>query len=77
MPTSILEALEVFFLYILSWSFFMQYISLWMTAEAASGSPGLDPPYPAFGGLFCKEAVMLLRRFYMQENERGHTTTQS
>lgn len=28
----------------------------------------LDPPYPSFGGLYRKEAIMLLRRFYIQEN---------
>lgn len=31
----------------------------------------IDPPYPVYGGLFSKEAVMLLRRFYIQENEKG------
>ncbi|KAK5081734.1 tRNA(adenine34) deaminase [Lithohypha guttulata] len=28
----------------------------------------LDPPYPSYGGLYRKEAIMLLRRFYIQEN---------
>ncbi|KAL2372297.1 hypothetical protein RJZ57_003239 [Blastomyces gilchristii] len=36
-----------------------------------SGSPGIDPPYGLTGGLFRKEAIMLLRRFYIQENERA------
>ncbi|KNG85783.1 cytidine and deoxycytidylate deaminase zinc-binding domain protein, partial [Aspergillus nomiae NRRL 13137] len=31
----------------------------------------IDPPYPVYGGLFSKEAVMLLRRFYIQENEKA------
>ncbi|OQD68506.1 hypothetical protein PENDEC_c034G05141 [Penicillium decumbens] len=31
----------------------------------------LDPPYPVYGGLFQKEAIMLLRRFYIQENEKA------
>ncbi|RAK98039.1 nucleoside deaminase [Aspergillus ibericus CBS 121593] len=31
----------------------------------------LDPPYPVHGGLFHKEAIMLLRRFYIQENEKA------
>ncbi|KAJ9229796.1 hypothetical protein DTO271D3_2042 [Paecilomyces variotii] len=31
--------------------------------------PGIDQPYPVYGGLFHKEAIMLLRRFYIQENE--------
>lgn len=35
-------------------------------------SSGLDPPYPVYGGIFRKEAVMLLRRFYVQENEKGN-----
>lgn len=30
-----------------------------------------DPPYPVQGGLFYKEAIMLLRRFYIQENEKA------
>jgi hypothetical protein len=29
------------------------------------------PSYPVYGGLFEKEAIMLLRRFYIQENEKG------
>ncbi|PWY66403.1 cytidine and deoxycytidylate deaminase zinc-binding domain protein [Aspergillus heteromorphus CBS 117.55] len=31
----------------------------------------IDPPYPVHGGLFHKEAIMLLRRFYIQENEKA------
>ncbi|KAJ5605065.1 hypothetical protein N7510_010219 [Penicillium lagena] len=34
-------------------------------------SPSIDPPYPVHGGLFQKEAIMLLRRFYIQENEKA------
>ncbi|KAN0073279.1 Cytidine deaminase-like protein [Elaphomyces granulatus] len=34
-------------------------------------SPGIDPPYPVYGGLFHEEAIMLLRRFYIQENDRA------
>ncbi|KAL1963304.1 hypothetical protein VTN77DRAFT_8527 [Rasamsonia byssochlamydoides] len=33
--------------------------------------PGIDPPYPVHGGIFRKEAIMLLRRFYIQENEKA------
>ncbi|KAJ5580124.1 APOBEC/CMP deaminase zinc-binding [Penicillium hispanicum] len=33
--------------------------------------PSLDPTYLAHGGLFRKEAIMLLRRFYIQENEKA------
>lgn len=36
-----------------------------------SDSPGIDQPYRLYGGLFHKEAIMLLRRFYIQENENG------
>lgn len=34
-------------------------------------SLSIDPTYPVHGGLFEKEAIMLLRRFYIQENEKG------
>ncbi|KAI9736291.1 MAG: tRNA(adenine34) deaminase [Cirrosporium novae-zelandiae] len=33
--------------------------------------PSVDPPYPAIGGIFREEAIMLLRQFYIQENEKG------
>lgn len=33
--------------------------------------PGVDRPFGVFGGLFREEAIMLLRRFYVQENEKG------
>ena len=32
---------------------------------------GVEPGYPVYGGLFREEAIMLLRRFYVQENEKG------
>lgn len=32
---------------------------------------GIDPPYASHGGLYRKEAVMLLRRFYIQHNEKA------
>ncbi|EXJ68147.1 uncharacterized protein A1O5_08762 [Cladophialophora psammophila CBS 110553] len=32
---------------------------------------GLEEGYPSYGGLFRKEAIMLLRRFYIQENENA------
>jgi tRNA-specific adenosine deaminase 2 len=35
----------------------------------------IDPPYPVHGGLQRKEAIMLLRRFYIQENEKGMLIT--
>ncbi|KAF2723093.1 cytidine deaminase-like protein [Polychaeton citri CBS 116435] len=31
----------------------------------------VDPGFPAFGGIFREEAIMLLRRFYVQENEKA------
>ena len=34
-------------------------------------SPGFEKPYPVYGGLFREEAIMLLRRFYIQENRKG------
>jgi tRNA-specific adenosine deaminase 2 len=33
--------------------------------------PSIDPPYPVHGGIFREEAIMLLRRFYVQENEKA------
>jgi tRNA-specific adenosine deaminase 2 len=32
---------------------------------------GVDLPYPSHGGLYRKEAIMLLRRFYIQQNEKA------
>ncbi|KAM0714382.1 hypothetical protein Q7P37_010169 [Cladosporium fusiforme] len=32
---------------------------------------GVDPPFPVYGGLFREEAIMLLRRFYVQENDKA------
>ncbi|MCJ1405192.1 tRNA(adenine34) deaminase [Xylographa trunciseda] len=34
-------------------------------------SPGIDPPYAVHGGLFREEAIMLLRRFYVQQNDKA------
>ena len=34
-------------------------------------SSSIDPPYPVYGGIFREEAIMLLRRFYVQENEKA------
>ena len=34
-------------------------------------SQSIDSPYSVYGGIFRDEAIMLLRRFYVQENERG------
>ncbi|KAJ5929699.1 hypothetical protein N7454_006649 [Penicillium verhagenii] len=34
-------------------------------------SAAIDPAYPVYSGLFEHEAIMLLRRFYIQENEKG------
>lgn len=36
-----------------------------------SCSKGVDHGYPVYGGIFREEAIMLLRRFYVQENEKG------
>jgi tRNA-specific adenosine deaminase 2 len=37
----------------------------------------MDPTYPVYGGLFQKEAVMLLRRFYIQENDKGKLSSKA
>jgi tRNA-specific adenosine deaminase 2 len=34
-------------------------------------SPSIDEGYPVYGGLFREEAIMLLRRFYIQENDKA------
>jgi len=34
-------------------------------------SSSIDPPYPVYGGIFREEAIMLLRKFYVQENEKA------
>lgn len=34
-------------------------------------SPSVDKPYPVHGGIFREEAIMLLRKFYVQENEKA------
>ncbi|KAI4816158.1 cytidine deaminase-like protein [Aureobasidium sp. EXF-8845] len=33
--------------------------------------PNIEPPYKIFGGIYRAEAIMLLRRFYVQENEKA------
>ncbi|KAF1352143.1 cytidine deaminase-like protein [Delphinella strobiligena] len=33
--------------------------------------PSVDPAYQIYGGLYREEAIMLLRRFYVQENEKA------
>jgi len=33
--------------------------------------PSVDKPYPVVGGIFREEAIMLLRKFYVQENEKA------
>ena len=48
----------------------VQQVSFDLLIEIAS--PGVDKPYPVYGGLFREEAIMLLRRFYVQENEKGN-----
>ena len=37
----------------------------------------VDPAYPVYGGLFREEAIMLLRRFYVQENDKGEFSISS
>ncbi|KAF2206008.1 cytidine deaminase-like protein [Delitschia confertaspora ATCC 74209] len=33
--------------------------------------PSVDKPYPVYGGIFREEAILLLRKFYVQENEKA------
>jgi tRNA-specific adenosine deaminase 2 len=33
--------------------------------------PGVEPGFPVSGGWLREEAIMLLRRFYVQENQKG------
>ncbi|KAF2658023.1 cytidine deaminase-like protein [Lophiostoma macrostomum CBS 122681] len=33
--------------------------------------PSVDKPYPVTGGIFREEAILLLRKFYVQENEKA------
>jgi hypothetical protein len=44
--------------------------------HTTSISPSIDPPYPVYGGYFREESVMLLRRFYVQENQKGGFSAQ-
>ncbi|CAK41804.1 uncharacterized protein BO96DRAFT_385578 [Aspergillus niger CBS 101883] len=44
-------------------------------AKLIYASRSIDPSYPVQGGLFHKEAIMLLRRFYIQENEKGRKSS--
>ncbi|KAK7529739.1 tRNA-specific adenosine deaminase subunit TAD2 [Phyllosticta citricarpa] len=34
-------------------------------------SPSVDKPYPVYGGIFREEAIMLLRKFYVQQNTKA------
>lgn len=38
---------------------------------AVHSDKGLEEGYPSYGGIFRKDAIMLLRRFYIQENENA------
>lgn len=42
-----------------------------MTISLRHASPSIDKAYPAYGGIFREEAILLLRRFYVQENQKG------
>lgn len=42
-----------------------------MTGTLTPCSPSVDRPYPVTGGIFREEAIMLLRKFYVQENEKA------
>ncbi len=40
---------------------------------AIHSDPSIDPPYAVYGGFYRKEAILLLRRFYVQQNEKAPT----
>lgn len=39
--------------------------------KLTASSPSVDKPYPVHGGIFREEAILLLRKFYVQENEKA------
>jgi len=41
------------------------------TVLSVHSDPGTTAPYSVYGGLYRKEAINLLRRFYIQENEKA------
>lgn len=47
------------------------FVFVFKLSLTACESPSIEPPYPVFGGIFREEAIMLLRRFYVQENGKG------
>ena len=42
-----------------------------MLIAKSTNSPSVDEPLSTYGGLFADQAIMLLRRFYVQENSKG------
>lgn len=48
-----------------------KYIRLSKGPLTKACSPSVDRPFPAYGNLLREEAIMLLRRFYVQENQKG------
>ena len=46
-------------------------MNYWFALLSLNFSTGIDAPYHVRGGIFREEAIMLLRRFYVQENEKG------
>ena len=66
-PMTALEAQEVFFLFTRSILTVLDPVNLALIVN----SPGVDQPYRAVGGIYREEAIMLLRRFYVQENAKG------
>lgn len=44
---------------------------MFVDRDTKANSKSIDPPYPVHGGLFRQDAIMLLRRFYIRENEKG------
>lgn len=46
-------------------------MKVWGCHLTEKSSAGVDPPLIAQGGVLREEAIMLLRRFYIQENQKG------
>ena len=63
--------------YLSTQSWFLLLMARKATAHGLLSSPSLDPPYPVYGGIFREEAITLLRRFYVQQNEKGERNLES
>jgi len=62
-----LEAQAAYLQYMRSKLFFAVLFSNVLISHSLS----VDKPYPVVGGIYREEAIILLRKFYVQENEKG------